>query len=84
MMAVISRLKLEAFATFVKKQPNNIKELAEFLNKYFGNSSRDVKVLELNGLSELKKNKSDKRELRSIAKYSQLAFDFKSTNLRGA
>jgi predicted transcriptional regulator len=75
MMTIISRSKFEAFAAIVEHKPQTLKELAEILGKNLGNISRDVKVLELLGLIELKRE-SGGNKTRPIAKYDQIKFDF--------
>lgn len=77
MLETISRSKFEAFAMIVEHKPKSLRELAEILGKDLGNVSRDVKVLELLGLVELRKeNKQDPRALCPVAMYDQITFDF--------
>lgn len=85
MMETISRSKLAAFAAIVEYKPKSIKELAEVLNKDLGNVSRDVKVLALLGLVELRKeNEHDPRALCPIAMYDKITFDFTPARAKGA
>jgi predicted transcriptional regulator len=77
MMTVISRAKFEAFAAIVNHKPQTLNELAGILGKDLGNVSKDVKSLEAIGLVELRKGDfGDSRQVKPVAKYDQIAFDF--------
>ncbi len=78
MSAVISKSRLEAFGAIVQHRPKSLKELAEILKKDLGNVSRDVEVLKLMGLIEVRSGESDDpRALMPVAKYDQIVFDFR-------
>lgn len=68
----INKNRWEIFACLVKKEPKSLTELAQLLNKDYGNIWRDAKILERMGIIELKKKGL---EVRPIALYDRIIFD---------
>ena len=68
----INKNRWDIFNTLVEKKPNSLTELAQLLNKDYGNVWRDVKILEGMGIIELKKQG---KEIKPITLYDRIVFD---------
>lgn len=74
-LTAVSEPRLEIFYTLVEKKPNSLKELAKLLNKDYANVWRDCQALSSLGIIKLKK---EGKEIKPIALYERIIFDFQS------
>lgn len=70
---IMTEPRLEIFYVISEKQPRNIQQLAELLNKDTANVWRDCQVLANIGVIKLKK---EGKEVRPIALYKRIVLDF--------
>lgn len=68
----INKNRWDIFNTLVEKNPKSLTELAQLLNKDYGNVWRDAKILEGMGIIELKKQG---KEIKPITLYDRIVFD---------
>lgn len=79
---ILSKTRLELFSVLREKQPTNIHQLAQLLQRDYANVWRDCQVLTNCGIIELKEKG---KEIRPVALYDQIVLDFpvrKETLLR--
>ena len=69
----ITPVRLEIFTCLIEKKPNNLTELAQLLKRDYANVWKDVQALQ--GLEIIKLKKVGK-EIRPVALYDQITFDF--------
>jgi predicted transcriptional regulator len=71
----ITLSRLEIFTCLLEKKPNNLTELSQLLKRDYANVWKDIRALE--GLEIIKLKKIGK-EIKPIALYNQIVFDFQS------
>jgi predicted transcriptional regulator len=70
---ILSKTRLELFSVIREKQPTNIQELAQLLQRDYANVWRDCQVLAGCHIIELKKLE---KEIRPLALYDQIVIEF--------
>ena len=86
---ILSKARLELFSMVREKQPNNIQELSQLLQRDYANVWRDCQVLASCRIIDLKKNDQEMQnitrgqmqsiagnQIRPIALYDQIVIDF--------
>jgi len=74
----MTKNRLQAFKAVVEKNPVNIEELANLLNKNYTMVRRDIHILEGMGLVRLERTEKEKgyKTIKPIALYKRIVFDF--------
>lgn len=75
---ILSKVRLELFSMIREKQPNNIHELAQLLQRDYANVWRDCQVLANCEIIELQKQD---KETKPIALYDQIVIEFPLMNI---
>jgi len=75
---VVSPARMDLLACLVGKQPANIQELAQLLNRDYANVWRDCQALNSLGIIRLKKisSKSKKSQTQPLALYEKIVIEF--------
>ncbi|CAJ0898250.1 3072_t:CDS:2, partial [Entrophospora sp. SA101] len=75
---VASQVRMDLLACLVEKQPANIQELAQLLNRDYANVWRDCQALNSLGIIKLKKVSLDakKAQIQPIALYEKIIIEF--------
>jgi len=86
---ILSKTRLELFSTIREKQPNNIQELSQLLQRDYANVWRDCQVLASCRIIDLKKSDQEMQsitgdqmqgivgnQIRPVALYDQIVIDF--------
>ena len=74
----MTKNRLQVFKAVVEKNPVNIEELANLLNKNYTMVRRDIHILEGMGLVRLERTEKEKgyKTIKPIALYKRIVFDF--------
>lgn len=74
----MTKNRLQVFKAVVEKNPVNIEELANLLNKNYTMVRRDIHILEGMGIVKLEKTEKEKgyKTIKPIALYKRIVFDF--------
>ena len=72
----MTKNRLQVFKAVVEKNPVNIEELANLLNKNYTMVRRDIHILEGMGLVRLERTEKGYKTIKPIALYKRIVFDF--------
>lgn len=74
----MTKNRLQVFQAVIEKNPVNIEELANLLNKNYSMVRRDIHILEGMGIIKLERTEKEKgyKTIKPIALYKRIVFDF--------
>jgi len=74
--STVTKTRLDILTFLIAKQPANISQLAKLLKRHYSHVWTDCQALASLGIIELRKFRKEKEEIKPIALYEKIVFDF--------
>lgn len=74
--STITKNRLDLLTFLIAKQPTNISQLAKLLKRHYSHVWSDCQALASLGIIELQKSTTEKEEVKPVALYEKIVFDF--------